>query len=66
MTDPDDIVELFLSLIVLLVGAILMTQLWFDVDITPIVNLIIELAIPVFMIVFVAAILSNIIADITN
>lgn len=66
MLEPDEIIELFVSGIILLIGFAVVIQINFETDITPLITGVIELAIPLFMAVFVAVVIINVISDITN
>lgn len=66
MLEPDELIEIFVSGIILLIGLAVVIQLQFGTDITPIINSLIELAIPIFMAIFVGIIFLNIASDILN
>lgn len=63
MLNLDELIEIFVTIIILLIGASVFIQIQFGTDITPIINSIIELAIPIFLAIFVGVVLLNLFED---
>lgn len=66
MIEPDEMIELFVSGIFLLIAASILVQLYWDIDITGLINVVIEIGVPVFVALFLASIFANLISEIMS
>lgn len=66
MIQPDELIELFISGIFLLIALAVITQLYLDINITKLIDTTIEVAVPIFMVLFIASIFANITSEIAS
>lgn len=66
MIEPDEMIELFISGIFLLIAASILVQLYWDIDISGLINVVIEIGVPVFVALFLASIFANLISEIMS